>query len=59
MNYRLALAVPCLMASFQANALQDCNALPAQQIVHCHVGNARQASFSRAWANAQPSSSEA
>lgn len=43
MNYRLALAVPCLMPSFQANALQDCNALPAQQIVHCHVGNVRQA----------------
>ena len=42
MRYRFTLAIPCLMASFHASALQDCNGLRPQDIVHCHIGNVRQ-----------------
>lgn len=43
MNYRFALAIPCLMASFQASAAQDCSSLRPQQVVQCHMANIRQA----------------
>ncbi|POG01985.1 PhoPQ-activated pathogenicity protein [Pseudomonas putida] len=42
MKYRFALAIPCLMASFHASALQDCSGLRPQEVVHCHIGNVRQ-----------------
>ena len=42
MKYRFALAIPCLMASFHASALQDCSGLRLQEVVHCHIDNVRQ-----------------
>ncbi|MDM3887455.1 PhoPQ-activated protein PqaA family protein [Pseudomonas sp. BCRC 81390] len=42
MKCRFALAVPCLLASFHASALQDCSGLHPQKVVHCHIGNVRQ-----------------
>lgn len=43
MKYRLALAIPCLMASIHVSAVQDCSGLRPQEVVHCHIGNVRQA----------------
>ncbi|MFJ4345980.1 PhoPQ-activated protein PqaA family protein [Pseudomonas sp. NPDC089401] len=43
MKYRFALAIPCLVASFHASALQDCSGLRPQEIVRCHIGNVQQA----------------
>ncbi|MEN5305236.1 PhoPQ-activated protein PqaA family protein [Pseudomonas sp. TWI628] len=43
MKYRFALVIPCLVASFHASAQQDCSGLRPQEIVHCHIGNVRQA----------------
>lgn len=43
MNYRLALAIPCLMAGLQACTMQDCASLRPQDVVQCHIGKVRQA----------------
>lgn len=43
MNYRLALAIPCLMAGLQACAVQDCANPRPQDVVQCHIGKVRQA----------------
>lgn len=43
MKYRFALAIPCLLVSWHASALQDCSSLHPQQVVHCHISNVRQA----------------
>ncbi|WP_449430795.1 PhoPQ-activated protein PqaA family protein [Pseudomonas putida] len=43
MKYRLALALSCLMPSLHASAQQDCSGLRPQEVVHCHIGNVRQA----------------
>ncbi|WP_313429263.1 PhoPQ-activated protein PqaA family protein [Pseudomonas sp.] len=43
MKYRYALAIPCLMASIHASALQDCSELRPQEVARCHIENVRQA----------------
>ncbi|MGE8112575.1 PhoPQ-activated pathogenicity-related family protein [Pseudomonas sp. NPDC086566] len=43
MKYRFALAIPCLMASIHASALQDCSELRPQEVARCHIENVRQA----------------
>lgn len=43
MNYRFVLAMPCLVACFQATAAQDCSSVRPQQVVQCHIANVRQA----------------
>ncbi|MNS75812.1 PhoPQ-activated pathogenicity-related protein [compost metagenome] len=43
MNYRLALAIPCLMAGLQACTVHDCANPRPQDVVRCHIGKVRQA----------------
>ena len=43
MKYRFALAIPCLMASIHASAVQDCSELRPQEFARCHIENVRQA----------------
>ncbi|WP_313710376.1 PhoPQ-activated pathogenicity-related family protein [Pseudomonas sp.] len=42
MNYRFVMAIPCLMVSLQACAVQECTSLRPQEVVQCHIGKVRQ-----------------
>lgn len=41
MNYRLVLAIPCLLTSLHVSALEDCASVPPQKLARCLVDNLR------------------